>query len=377
MIDVCLLGTGGMMPLPYRYLTSLMLRYNGKGIMVDCGEGTQVALRKKGWSPKPIDLMLFTHYHADHISGLPGMLLTMGNAERTEPLLMIGPKGLSRVVNSLRVPEDQQVRWSGERVEEVKIEEVTTAEVTPGMWTSDFVAATNAAEAAHLPVVVYALLPGCPYCIHFYQQVQSEEVKAWQKKLGWYFVLTSAEKTPESLTLVKTKPVRNKKPPFVGVYWRRADGTCAMRNFTAKSGHMGVPAEPSLAREWMHAVEASVPGAPGVSSVPKSDVGVQIAVGIEMMGVRKGPGRMMPPMGRVSMSPSVKVIHAGEKVVLTAEPRKGAEFVGWRYPDGQVVQGGPQLTLDDTCQAGRYRAIFRRRKGKGKGGELKRAEEGK
>lgn len=91
------------MPLPYRYLTSLMLRYNGKGILVDCGEGTQVALRKKGWSPKPIDVILFTHYHADHISGLPGMLLTMGNAERTEPVLMAGPKGLSRVVNSLRV----------------------------------------------------------------------------------------------------------------------------------------------------------------------------------------------------------------------------------------------------------------------------------
>ena len=103
MIDVCLLGTGGMMPLPYRYLTSLMLRYNGKGILVDCGEGTQVALRKKGWSPKPVDVILFTHYHADHISGLPGMLLTMGNAERTEPVLMAGPKGLSRIVNSLRV----------------------------------------------------------------------------------------------------------------------------------------------------------------------------------------------------------------------------------------------------------------------------------
>ena len=103
MIDVCLLGTGGMMPLPYRYLTSLMLRYNGKGILVDCGEGTQVALRKKGWSPKPVDVILFTHYHADHISGLPGMLLTMGNAERTEPVLMAGPKGLSRIVNRLRV----------------------------------------------------------------------------------------------------------------------------------------------------------------------------------------------------------------------------------------------------------------------------------
>lgn len=91
------------MPLPYRYLTSMMARYNGQSILIDCGEGTQIAMKEKGWSPKPIDIMCFTHYHADHISGLPGMLLTMGNAERTSPLLMIGPKGLERVVNSLRV----------------------------------------------------------------------------------------------------------------------------------------------------------------------------------------------------------------------------------------------------------------------------------
>lgn len=103
MLDVCLLGTGGMMPLPYRWLTALMMRYNGKSILIDCGEGTQVAMKEKGWSPKPIDIICFTHYHADHISGLPGMLLTMGNAERTEPLLMIGPKGLQRIVNALRV----------------------------------------------------------------------------------------------------------------------------------------------------------------------------------------------------------------------------------------------------------------------------------
>ncbi len=103
MIDVCLLGTGGMMPLPNRYLTSLLVRYNGKCILIDCGEGTQIAMKKKGLSAKPIDIICFTHYHADHISGLPGLLLTMGNAERTEPLLMVGPKGLERVVNSLRV----------------------------------------------------------------------------------------------------------------------------------------------------------------------------------------------------------------------------------------------------------------------------------
>ena len=103
MIDVCLLGTGGMMPLPYRWLTSLALRYNGRTILLDCGEGTQIALKKAGWSPNPIDVILFTHYHGDHIAGLPGMLLSMGNADRTEPVLLAGPRGLEKVVSSLRV----------------------------------------------------------------------------------------------------------------------------------------------------------------------------------------------------------------------------------------------------------------------------------
>lgn len=103
MLDVCLLGTGGMMPLPHRWLTALMVRYNGSSILIDCGEGTQIAIKEKGWSFKPIDVICFTHYHGDHISGLPGLLLTMGNADRTEPLTLVGPKGLERVVNALRV----------------------------------------------------------------------------------------------------------------------------------------------------------------------------------------------------------------------------------------------------------------------------------
>lgn len=103
MLDVCLLGTGGMMPLPYRWLTALMVRYNGSSVLVDCGEGTQIAIKEKGWSFKPIDVICFTHYHGDHISGLPGLLLTMGNADRKEPLTLIGPKGLERVVSALRV----------------------------------------------------------------------------------------------------------------------------------------------------------------------------------------------------------------------------------------------------------------------------------
>lgn len=103
MIDVCLLGTGGMMPLPHRALTSLMLRYNGMNVLVDCGEGTQVSIKQQGWSVKPIDVICFTHFHADHISGLPGLLLTLGNAERTEPVTMIGPKRLEKIVNALRM----------------------------------------------------------------------------------------------------------------------------------------------------------------------------------------------------------------------------------------------------------------------------------
>lgn len=103
MLDVCLLGTSGMMPLPGRWLTALMTRLNGSSLLIDCGEGTQIAIRQKGWSVHAIDTICFTHYHGDHISGLPGLLLSMGNAQRTEPVTLIGPKGLEKVVDSLRV----------------------------------------------------------------------------------------------------------------------------------------------------------------------------------------------------------------------------------------------------------------------------------
>lgn len=101
MLDVCLLGTSGMMPLPKRALTALMTRFNGSSLLIDCGEGTQVSIREKGWSMHDIDIICLTHTHGDHVSGLPGLLLSMGNTERKEPLRIVGPKGTKRVVEAL------------------------------------------------------------------------------------------------------------------------------------------------------------------------------------------------------------------------------------------------------------------------------------
>ena len=103
MIDVSLIGTGGMIPLANRFLTSMVARLNGSMLLIDCGESTQITLRQQGWGFKSLDYICFTHFHADHIAGLPGLLLTIGNSDRTEPITIIGPVGIKRIVNSLRV----------------------------------------------------------------------------------------------------------------------------------------------------------------------------------------------------------------------------------------------------------------------------------
>lgn len=103
MIDLLLLGCGGGMPMPNRFLSAVLLSYKGRKILIDCGEGTQVSMRIANTGFKSIDIICITHIHGDHIVGLPGLLGTIGNSGRTEPLTIIGPEGIADTVNKLRV----------------------------------------------------------------------------------------------------------------------------------------------------------------------------------------------------------------------------------------------------------------------------------
>src|SRR6266516_4423882 len=110
MLDLALVGTGGMLPLPNRWLSSVLLRYGPHLVLFDCGEGTQISLRSIGWGIKNIDLVLISHVHGDHVTGLPGLLLTQGNSGRTEPLQIVGPSGLGPPVQDWkRLQRGEQV----------------------------------------------------------------------------------------------------------------------------------------------------------------------------------------------------------------------------------------------------------------------------
>lgn len=95
MIDITLIGTSALLPIPERALTSVFLSCGGHSILFDCGEGTQSAARKAGISLIRTDIIALTHYHGDHIFGLPGLLQTMNCMGRTEKLYITGPSGIN------------------------------------------------------------------------------------------------------------------------------------------------------------------------------------------------------------------------------------------------------------------------------------------
>ena len=101
MITVTLLGTAATMPLPERALTSVLLSYDGRSILFDCGEGTQAAARKAHASLMKTDLIALSHYHGDHIFGLPGLLQTYSCLDRSSPLWITGPEGLEEVLSTM------------------------------------------------------------------------------------------------------------------------------------------------------------------------------------------------------------------------------------------------------------------------------------
>jgi ribonuclease Z len=103
MLDICLLGCGGSLPVPYRSLTALLVNYKGRKILIDCGEGTQVSMKVLSSGFKSIDVICFTHAHADHVIGLPGLLLTIANSGKVDPLYIISPPHFKNVLDGLTV----------------------------------------------------------------------------------------------------------------------------------------------------------------------------------------------------------------------------------------------------------------------------------
>ena len=106
-----ILGTGGMMPLPNRYLTSMLLRREGELFLFDSGEATQVSLRQLNLKWKKISVILISHTHADHITGLPGILMLNAQVERGEPLVIIGPPKVREYVETNRRVLDMYINY--------------------------------------------------------------------------------------------------------------------------------------------------------------------------------------------------------------------------------------------------------------------------
>jgi ribonuclease Z len=118
-LEAFILGCGGMMPLPNRHLTSVLLRREGELFLFDSGEGTQVALRKLNLRWKKISVIFVSHTHADHVTGIPGLLMLSSQVDRDDPLYIIGPPRIAEYIESSRRVLDMYINY------EIIVKEVT------------------------------------------------------------------------------------------------------------------------------------------------------------------------------------------------------------------------------------------------------------
>ena len=109
--EIFVLGTGGMMPLPNRFLTSVLLRREGSLFLFDCGEGTQISLRSLNLKWKKVSAVFVSHTHADHITGIPGLLMLSAQVDRDEPLIIVGPPKIKEYVETSRRVLDMYINY--------------------------------------------------------------------------------------------------------------------------------------------------------------------------------------------------------------------------------------------------------------------------
>jgi len=118
-LEAFILGCGGMMPLPNRHLTSVLLRREGDLFLFDCGEGTQVSLRRLNLRWKKISVIFISHTHADHVTGIPGLLMLSSQVDRDDPLYIIGPPRIAEYTESSRRVLDMYINY------EIVVKEIT------------------------------------------------------------------------------------------------------------------------------------------------------------------------------------------------------------------------------------------------------------
>ena len=181
-METFILGTGGMMPLPGRFLTSVLLRREGDLFLFDCGEGTQISLKKLNLKWKKITTIFISHTHADHITGLPGILMLSAQVERTEPLTIIGPPKIREYIETSRQVLDMYINY------EIIVKEIEDPSQSMTVYeTEDFTVSTIPLN--HSKVCVGYVLEEKPRPGIFYPQ------KAIRTEYsGWTAMVTAAER---------------------------------------------------------------------------------------------------------------------------------------------------------------------------------------